>query len=198
MRWSAPATAQLKEMATPTACEEWEDDSVPSYVPITRTHSAGWQGNPSSSLHRGRDPIPQDFSLVGILEAQHGAKLIHQQSLTVILYNLLKTQNTFDLNIIAQNDLAKMICDFQREDSRWTFLMQAAYWDNENVARWLLQQGADPFVKNASNQNALDVALNERNMKVAEILRLRISELTSAKKTKPIDITSSIKEQQSR
>jgi len=135
--------------------------------------------------------------MLGIMEAQHGAKLVHQQSLTTILYNLLKTQNSFDLNVITQNNLEKMICDFQREDSRWTFLMQAAYWNNESVTRWLFTQGADPFVRNASNQTALDVALNERNINVAEIIRIRMAELQMKKTTKPsgpIDI----KSQQSR
>lgn len=186
------ATPSIESPLSPC---EFEDDSVPSVGP-QRVQSAGWIPTPSPHQHRGAPASQQDFSLLGIMEAQHGAKLVHQQSLTTILYNLLKTQNSFDLNVITQNNLEKMICDFQREDSRWTFLMQAAYWNNESVARWLFTQGADPFVRNASNQTALDVALNERNINVAEIIRIRMAEL-QAKKTKPsgpIDI----KNQQSR
>lgn len=193
-------------MATPTvdspitpvtpACE-FEDDSVPSYTP-QRVQSAGWVPTPSPHQHRGTNAEKkQDFSILGIMEAQQGAKLVHQQSLTTILYNLLKTQNSFDLNVITQNNLEKMICDFQREDSRWTFLMQAAYWNNESVARWLFTQGADPFVRNASNQTALDVALNERNINVAEIIRIRMAELQQKKTTKPSNPID-IKSQQSR
>jgi ankyrin repeat protein len=81
--------------------------------------------------------------------------------------------------------------------------MQAAYWNNESVARWLFTHGADPFVRNASNQTALDVAMNERNINVAEIVRLRMGELEAAKRavgsarsTKPIDIAAATKAQQ--
>lgn len=193
-------------MSTPVVELEFDDDSVPSVVP-TRVQSAGWVPSPSSAFHRGPYPSviefsaldqPQDFSILGILEAQKGAKLVHQLSLVTILYNLMKTKNSFDLNIIAQNDIEKMVCDFQREGSRWTFLMQAAYWNNDSVARWLFQHGADPFVYNAENETALDVAIQQGNMQVAETIRIRMGELEMKKKqsaSKPIAISASQKMQ---
>lgn len=194
-------------MSTPTV-EEWEDDSVPSVV--TRTASAsGWTPTPSAVTHRGPYPSvigigtgdQQDFSILGILEAQKGAKLVHQLSLVTVLYNLMKTKNSFDLNIIAQNDLEKMVCEFQREGSRWTFLMQAAYWNNDSVARWLFQQGANPFLMSADNQTALDIAIEQGNMQVAETIRIKMGELEMQKRkevSKPIDIAAARRMQQSR
>jgi ankyrin repeat protein len=138
-----------------------------------------------------------------MLQAQRGAQLIHQEALVTVLYNLVKTSNTLDLNTVRQNNLENLIVNFQREGSLWTFLMQAAYWNNENLARWLFSQNADPFVRNASNQTALDVAMNERNMNVAEIVRLRMGELEAAKRavgsarsSKPVDIAANTKADQ--
>lgn len=192
-------------MSTPTV-EDWEDDSVPSVV--TRTSSfTKWSPTPSPITHRGPYPSvigigiqdQQDFSILGILEAQKGAKLVHQLSLVTILYNLMKTKNSFDLNIIAQNDLEKMVCQFQREDSRWTFLMQAAYWNNDSVTRWLFQHGADPYVCNADNQTALDIAVEQGNMQVAETIRIKMGELEIQRRrivSKPIEISAAQKMQQ--
>jgi hypothetical protein len=188
--------------------EFFESDDTPSVGP-QRIQSAGWVPTPSPHSHRGIiEPLPldptaqqQDFSILGILEAQKGAKLVHQLSLVTVIYNLMKTKNSFDLAIIAENDLAPMIVDFQREGSRWTFLMQAAYWNNESVTRWLFTHNADPYVRNSSNQTALDVALSERNINVAEIIRIKMQELMAEKQrapAKPIDISSAARQQQLR
>jgi hypothetical protein len=193
-------------MSTP-ACDEFESDDCPSVGP-QRIQSAGWIPAPSPSACRGPHPTiveepQQDFSALGIVQAQNGAELVHKEALVVVLYNLMKTRNQFDLTVIAQNGIEKQLVNFQREGSLWTFLMQAAYWNNESVARWLFTHGADPFVRNASNQTALDVAMNERNINVAEIVRLRMGELEAAKRavgsarsTKPIDIAAATKAQQ--
>jgi hypothetical protein len=188
-----------------TTIVEFEDDDTPSVGP-QRVQSAGWIPPPSTTSCRGppsplADSPDQDFSVLGMLEAQKGAQLVHQLSLVTVLYNIMKTSNSFDISTIAQNGIEKMVVEFQREGSRWTFLMQAAYWNNESVTRWLFTHGADPNVRNASNQTALDVAMNERKMLVAEIIRIRMTELELMKKTaatprsNPIDI---IKAQQSR
>jgi hypothetical protein len=190
-------------MATPIL-EEFESDDSPSVGP-QRIQSAGWVPTPSPHAHRGviellpLDPtaVQQDFSALGMMQAQREAALMHRHSLVTVLYNIMKSSNALDLKTIADNDLTELIVNYQRDGSRWSFLMQAAYWNNENITRWLFTHNADPYVRNASNQTALDVALNERNINVAEIIRIRMQEINYQKHaerkdaaTKPIAISS--------
>ena len=167
-------------MATIVELGEFESDDTPSVGP-QRIQSAGWVPTPSPHASRGPHPIvdspPQDFSALGMMDAQRQAAEIHRHSLVVVLYNQLKTKNTFDPSTIAENNLDRLVVNYQREGSLWTFLMQAAWWGNEGITRWLFTHSADPFVRNASNQTALDIALTERHLAVAEIIRIKMQEI---------------------
>lgn len=94
----------------------------------------------------------------------------------------MKSQNLLDLRTIVDNNIESLVVNFQREGTRWTFLMQAAYWDNDDVIRWLFTHNADPYVRNASNQSAFDIAMKERNIQAAETIRIRMAELTEARR----------------
>jgi hypothetical protein len=165
--------------------EQFESDDTPSVGP-QRIQSSGWKPTPSPCASRGPHPIvdepAQDFAFSAIpagsmSDAQRQATEMHRYSLVVVLYNMLKTKNTFDVSTIAHNNLETLVVTYQREGSLWSFLMQAAYWGNEGITRWLFTHNADPFVRNASNQTALDVAVSERHEAVAEIIRTKMKEL---------------------
>jgi len=171
-------------MATIVELGDFESDDTPSVGP-QRIQSAGWVPSPSPHSSRGPHPIGDEeaarfqftFPNDGMSDAQRQASEIHRHSLVVVLYNMLKTKNTFDVSTIAHNNLETLVVTYQREGSLWSFLMQAAYWGNEGIVRWLFTHNADPFVRNASNQTALDVAVSERHDTVAEIIRTKMKEL---------------------
>lgn len=140
------------------------------------------------------ETTPQDFRDLTALSAQKDALTEHQNGLVKVLYQFLKQHNTLNVQTIIDNHILALVVNYQNEGSLWTFLMQAAWWGNEGVVRWLIKNGAKPGLHNAANQTALDVALAERKMVVVEVIRARMGELhterqvASGGRSAPIDI----------
>lgn len=164
-----------------------EMDDVP-----TRRHSAH-SAIPEGEEEEKEQFVPRQFSSVPTLSqlVTSSPLELSKRAHVQLLYQDLKMTGVLNYSVAAQHNLHKEIAAFQNDGSRWTFLMQATYWGDEQLVRWLLLQGSDVSVRNADNQNSLDVALQLNKPGISEVLRKALErKLASAATGSPNSPTS--------
>lgn len=88
-----------------------------------------------------------------------------------ILYTAAVTGNTMVCDLLIKE--YSFDVNYKTEKISYTVLMSAAqnYYDNTETVIYLLSNGADPNIVNAHNQTAYDIALEQGNHKIANIIK---------------------------
>ncbi|MBU2965238.1 hypothetical protein Q4508_19425 [Amphritea sp. 2_MG-2023] len=66
--------------------------------------------------------------------------------------------------------LAQHCSHFQKASSGWTFLHQAAFFDQEGACRTMIRFGADPSKLSTTRQRACDVAKERKNFALSKLI----------------------------
>lgn len=153
----------------------FEDDSTPS-VPARRQLAP----TPRTASNADDKELTEEFDFpIGRTQSAdpHSTPLPIRQRIEEI-YDFLKNGNHFDGPRYESEGIMKHVASYIRGSSGWTFLHQAAFFQNDEAIKCLLKHGADKNIRGRfDGKTPYDVALGngkaKNDSRVLDLLQLK-------------------------